>query len=83
MKILTFLPEFPLKKLILPSLLLMVSSASMIAGDKNVAPIDRQSYKIYVDKQGVMRRSDTKQEITNFTYRGKMARMLKPLLEAI
>ena len=32
---------------------------------------DRQSYKIYVDKEGVMRRSDTKEEVsyygTNYT----------------
>lgn len=38
---------------------------------KTANPKDRQSYKIYVDKQGVMRRSDTKEEVsyygTNYT----------------
>ncbi len=71
MKILTSLPEFPLKKFFLPSLLLMVSSTAVTAGNKNAPAIDRQSYKIYVDKHGVMRRSDTKQEVsyygTNYT----------------
>lgn len=44
-------------------------SAAKVAGSSQKE--DRQSYKIYVDKEGVMRRSDTKEEVsyygTNYT----------------
>ena len=51
---------------LLPLFFLLVAGNIMVASNK-----DRQSYKIYVDKDGVMRRSDTKEEVsyygTNYT----------------
>ena len=56
-----------MKRLILITIAFIVTS-SLFATEKNK---DRQSYKIYVDKEGVMRRSDTKEEVayygTNYT----------------
>ena len=47
---------------------LIFSTLPMISINQN---LDRQNYKIYVDKEGVMRRSDTKEEVsyygTNYT----------------
>lgn len=52
--------------------LLICGVALNINAEKKTGPDnERQNYKIYVDKQGVMRRSDTKQEVsyygTNYT----------------
>lgn len=50
------------------SLCLLITS---VISAKESKVVDRQSYKIYVDKEGVMRRSDNKQEVsyygTNYT----------------
>lgn len=56
-----------MKKFINISILLIFILSSYLSGHS----IDRQSYKIYVDKNGIMRRSDTKEEVsyygTNYT----------------
>lgn len=55
------------KLILLISLLIL----SFCLSDAKIKQPDRQSYKIYVDKDGVMRRSDTKEEVsyygTNYT----------------
>lgn len=43
------------------------ANAFPTSNDKSIFPnTDRQSYKIYVDKNGVMRRDDTKEEVSYF-----------------
>lgn len=62
-----------MKKILLLSSAIMVLSGISYQDSKanNINTADRQSYKIYVDKEGVMRRSDTKEEVsyygTNYT----------------
>lgn len=57
------------RKIIL--LLAAAASLSMVASHKQENRVDRQSYKIFVDNNGVMRRSDNKREVsyygTNYT----------------
>lgn len=72
MKILTSIHQVPAWKNLFPLLLLGGIALPAIATPHSTeTPVSRQSYKIYVDKQGVMRRSDTKEEVsyygTNYT----------------
>lgn len=56
---------------LIPLMLAVVSIPATAEAKSDKAPEDRQSYKIYVDDNGVMRRSDTKDEVsyygTNYT----------------